>query len=286
MIKRLSFLLVLLVASSVLASGFRNATPADGLTIGAEPPIAQMPYLLAVSQGLVDGASSVAKFGKNEATTTGDDIWAGTGPYNFYPTNALAVELVSTSTNDVDQGTGAWTILVQGLDADLYQIQELVTLNGTTAVPLTNTYRRVYRAIVLTCGALPTNAGDIEIREAGDGEIAGVVLANEGQTVQTPYTIPRGKTGYLYQTYAGLADDDKAGESVIFQIQTRLNNGHTGAWSLKGEVGSNSLGSSTWLQPIPIPGRIPEMTDIRVIAHQASATLGTFAGYTVLLIDN
>lgn len=274
--------------SVAFGSGYRTASTEGGadVTVQSEPAVSQIPYLLAVSQGLVTGASSVAKFGKNEATTSGDDIWAGGGVYDFYPTNALAVEILSSDTNDVDQGAGAWTVLVQGHDADLYLQQEVVTMNGTTVVALTNTYRRIYRAIVLTGGTEPNNAGDITIRETGAGEVAGVVLAGEGQTTQTPFTIPKGKTGYIYQTYVGLADDDKAGESVIFQIMTRINNGHTGAWSVKGEVGCNSLGSSHWLQNIPIPGAIPEMTDLKVISRAASATLGTFAGYTVLLIDD
>jgi len=258
-----------------------------GITVGAQPIVAQMPYLLAVSMGLVDGASSVAKFGKNETTTTGDDIWAGDGVYAFYPTNAQSMEIVSANTNDTDQGTGAWTAIVQGLDADLYQIQEYVTMAGTTPVALTNTYRRVYRAVVLTCGSEPNNVGTLTVRIASAGTTAAVIPAGEGQTQQTSYTIPAGKTGYLYQTYVGLADDDKAGESCIFQIQTRLNNGHEGAWAVKGEEGCNRLGGSTWLQDIPIPGGpLPEKTDIKVIAHAASAELGTFAGYTILLIDD
>ena len=249
--------------------------------------------LLLIARGLVDGASHVNKFGHNHTAGTGDDIWGGDGTYPFFPTAAVDVDIVSTSTDDDAGGTGAIQVLVQGLDVNWEEQQETVTLNGTGVVQLTKTYVRMFRAFVLEAGTSNSNAGNITAyaRATGSGVTAGdvgiFIGAGGGQTQQCIYTIPAGKTAYFVKGYVGLAIDAKTSEDGIFRWLMRLNNGLNGAWLAQGEVGLVNLGAGYWQYEYGVPaGPIPEKTDIRIELTSASATFDTVGGFDLILFDD
>jgi hypothetical protein len=258
-------------------------------------PITGLDPMLAIAMGLIPGYSAVNKFGHNPAATAGEDIWGGGGVYGFFPTEAVAMDVVSSDDEDGGAGTdtGALTIQVYGLDNDWLEQNETVTLNGTTPVALANEYIRIFRTIVLTAGSVETNIGNLIIAstEAAGGiaeNTVGVyVNAGDGQTQQTIYTIPAGKTGYFIKGYTAMADDDKNGEVAEFQWQARPNNGVNGAWAVKGEVGLNNVGTGTWQYRYGVPaGPLPEKTDIRIRVTGVTATLGVVGGYDIVLVDN
>jgi len=256
--------------------------------VKAQPEIAQVPFLIAVAQGSVTGYSSVNKFGHNPAATAGDDIWSAGGSYNFYPTNAAAMEIVSTDTNDVSGGAGAQSVTVFGLDGNWDEISETVTMNGTTAVDLTNTYRRMSRAFVNTIGTADSNVGAIVIEEDGStGETGAYIAAGDGQTQQAIYTIPRGKSAMFIKGYVALKEDTFQGTSGDFKWKLRLNNGTTGAWQTKGQIGLINIGSSWWQYEYGIPiGMIPAKTDIRLEQTAATDAMDSVGGFDLLLVDD
>ncbi len=243
-------------------------------------------FMLEVSKGNIAGHSKVNKFGHNPAATAGEDVWHGGGAYAFYPTTAQTVQAASASVLDTSAGTGARTLMVYGLDSSWEEISETVTLSGTSPVVLSNQYIRMYRAVVLTAGSLETNAGAITVEVSG-GDTAIYIGTGDGQTQHAIYTIPANKTAYFLKGYVGVADDDKNGEVVDFQWQARPNNGTTGAWAVKGEIGCNSVGSSNWQYEYGVPsGPIPEKTDIRIRVVAATATLGVVGGFDLILVDD
>jgi len=168
-------------------------------------------YYLEVSKGNIAGTSKVNKFGHNPAVTDGDDVWGGGGVYDFYPTTAQSMEILSTSANDTNAGTGAWTVIVYGLDSNWEEINETVTMNGTTPVALANTYIRMFRGVVLTAGTVETNVGDISVEIVGSATQAIFIGALDGQTQHAIYTTPAGKTSYFLKGYVGIANDDNNG---------------------------------------------------------------------------
>ena len=259
----------------------------EGLAITL-PTVAQVPFLIAVAQGNVSGYSSVNKFGNNPTTDSGDTVWGGDGVYAFFPTNAQTVSVVSASTNDTAAGTGARTAIFYGLDANWAEINETVTLNGTTPVALTNQYIRMFRGVVLTAGTNNNNVGALSVTN-GAGTVAIYIAADDGQTQHSVYTIPAGKSGYFVKGYVGVSDGGNASsrESVRFQWQTKPNNGVNGAWAVKGEIECINDGSGWWQYEYGIPaGVLPEKTDIRIVAKEASTQLGTVGGFDLLLVDN
>jgi len=268
-------------------SGSSSAAPAADI---------QMPFLLAVALGMVPGYSSVNKFGHNTAAADGDDVWGGGGEYEFYPTSAVSVDVKSSQAADDGDpgGTGARTIVIQGLDENWEEASEEITLNGTTEVAVPGTWMRLFRCVILTAGSTHSNVGNITVQCVGaagglsDNTVGIYINAGDGQTQQTMYTIPAGKTGYFIKGYVGVADDDKNGEVAEFQWLARPNNGTTGAWAVKGEMGTNSGGASHWQYEYGIPaGPLPEKTDIKIkLLDTTTGSIGVVGGYDILLKDD
>jgi len=250
-------------------------------------------FYMNVSKGDIPGHSHINKFGHNSTATTGDDVWGGGGVYPFYPTAAVNVDIVSTSTSDDEGSTGAIQVIVMGLDSNWNEQQETVTLNGTGVVQLSNTYIRLFRAFVYEAGTGNTNVGNITVyaRSTGSGVTAGdvgiYIGAGDGQTLHCIYTIPSGKTGYFIKGYVGLSNSNKNGEDGTFRWLMKLNNGINGAWLTQGEVGLVNIGSSYWQYEYGVPaGGIPEKTDIKINLHFASAAMDTVGGFDIVLVDN
>lgn len=105
-------------------------------------------------------------------------------------TAAAVVELVSTSAADAAAGTGARSVLVQGLDAQYNEVSEVLVPNGITPVQGAVLFLRINTVSVLSAGTGGTNAGDITIRDAGAGTTRSFILAAQGISEVGVYTVP------------------------------------------------------------------------------------------------
>ena len=157
---------------------------------------------LAIARGFTKGHKALYKFGYNP-DVNGDEetVWSQGGNF-FYPTSAVTMFVSSTSVNDTNGGTGANSILIQGLDENYDEIEETVLLNGQTQVATQNSYLRVYRAFVTLAGTGGTAGGIIYIGSSGatGGVPNTTVYANlsfGNQTQIAAYTVPAGYTLYL-----------------------------------------------------------------------------------------
>ena len=204
-------------------------------------------YLIEVAKGNVTGSYLVEKFGANAALSNAIAPIASAGVYQT-PTAAVSLEFVSSAAGDALNGAGMHEITVVGLDATWAEQTVVVAAhatNGTTAVALTGTWLRVYRAYVSSSGTYATMAagshvGTITIRVASAGATyANIPLSNSfpvGQSLIGAYTVPLGYTAYiLSQTYSSdvsgtknttfyffkreNADDVSASYSGIMRVQ-------------------------------------------------------------------
>jgi hypothetical protein len=157
---------------------------------------------LAIARGHTAGYRALYKFGYNpDVNGTEETVWAEGGNYPWID-NAVTMFVSSSSVNDASGGTGANTIIIQGLDEDYNEIEETVVLNGQTQVATQLSYLRVYRAFVTLAGSSGTSGGTIYIGSSGasGGVPNGTVYANLGlgnQTQIAAYTVPAGYTLYL-----------------------------------------------------------------------------------------
>lgn len=161
-------------------------------------------FALQVSRGQIPGHRAVTVFGFiNDVDQTEVTVWPYTGLMT-HPATAIALKVSSSNAADTSAGTGARTVLIQGLDADYNEISEVVTLNGQTAVTTAKSYLRINYATVATTGSGQSAAGDIYM---GAGTVTAGVPAtvynlikfNYNDTVTGHYTVPAGYTGYLMQ---------------------------------------------------------------------------------------
>lgn len=180
------------------------------------------PFELQVARGQIQGHRNVTVFGFNpDVDTTQVSVWPLPSLITF-PASALQMTVSSTSANDTSAGTGARTVVVQGLDANYNEVSETVTMNGQTAVTMTASLIRINYAYVLTAGSGNSAAGDIYI---GTGTVTAGVPATTydiikfdyNTTITGSYTVPAGYTAYVSQ---GLFSAGQAGGSN--QVQGRL----------------------------------------------------------------
>jgi hypothetical protein len=173
------------------------------------------PFELQVARGQIQGHRNVTVFGFNpDVDSTQVSVWPLPSLITF-PESALQMTVSSTSANDTSAGTGARTVVVQGLDANYNEVSETVTMNGQTAVTMTTAMLRVNYAYVGTAGSGNSAAGDIYI---GTGTVTAGVPATAydiikfdyNNTTTGSYTIPAGYTAYVSQ---GLFSTGQAGGS-------------------------------------------------------------------------
>ena len=163
------------------------------------------PFELQVSRGQINAHYRVHKFGFNPLiNNTEETVWSEGGLY-YHPYNATQMKVISTSDDDTaNEGDGARTIEVQGLDANYNAITEEVIIDGTSAVTTTQSFLRVNRAFVKTAGDNEIATGIIRI---GSGSIANNAPSQvyaridpeDCQTLMAIWTVPAGYTAYLYQ---------------------------------------------------------------------------------------
>jgi hypothetical protein len=145
----------------------------------------------------------VFKFGFNpDIDDALETVWEQGGLY-AYPLAAIQMTLSSSSDDDTgNEGDGARTVEIFGLDADYNEISEVIYLDGQTPVTTVNSYLRANRMIVRSAGDLEENAGVIYL---GTGTVtAGVpvvkyatISVGDGQTLMALWTVPAGYTAFL-----------------------------------------------------------------------------------------
>lgn len=235
-------------------------------------------FLLAIAAGLVEGVVAQGILSTNPAVgSTFEDIWDAGGNF-VYATTGETLELVSDSAADDSAGTGLRTIRVEGLNTDYEEISEIVTLDGTAAVTLSNSYFRTRIMRALTVGSGSENAGNITLRVSGGGNTRLLMRATQGVTFSSHFTVPTGKTLFVLGAAAFIPKNEDV------TIKTR------------GRFGSNTAPIGTGLElsvyqnhyifpNLTIPF-FPEKSDLFVQAKSTNAAVSVSHVIEALLTDN
>jgi hypothetical protein len=239
-------------------------------------------FALQVSRGQIPGHRNVTVFGFNpDVDTTEATVWPHTGLIP-HPATATAMKVSSSNAADTSAGTGARSVLIQGLDADYNEISEVVALNGQTAVMTTKNYLRINYASVATAGSGLSAAGDIYI---GTGTVTAGVPAtvydtikfNYNNTVTGHYTVPAGYSAYLMQ---GLFS---AGQSIgDTQIQGRLL--ASGVDGIRRTAAITTLNNGVADYMFEFPLAIPEKTDIEATGKGSANNNACSSMFILLLV--
>jgi hypothetical protein len=193
----------------------------------------------------------------------------GIYPWTELGNTAHTVYFISTSASDV-----GCQFLVAGLDASFNEQNEVITLNGTTAVTSTKTWTRINN---MTINGLATNVGNVTARlTSGTGTVIDFIAAGEGYNATGVYTIPAGKTGYLMVGDASVSKND----DVTVKMYVRM---YGKAFRLA-HIAEAYQSFYRYDFTIPIP--LPEKTDIDVRALAYVDNTRVSCNFDIVLIDN
>jgi hypothetical protein len=210
-------------------------------------------------------------------------VWPYTGIIPL-PAAALQMKVSSSSANDTANGTGARTVYVEGLDANHNEIEEIVTLNGQTAVLTVQSFLHINQAYVATAGSSLSAEGDIYF---GDGTVTAGVPAtvydlikfDYNQRITGSYTIPAGFTAYLSQ---GLFSAGQPGGSA--QVSGRLMT--VGVDGVRRTIAITTVNNGAADYVFEYPVRIPEKTTLEATAQSSSNNNSASAMFILLLVSN
>lgn len=217
------------------------------------------PYEQQVAMGMVAGATPVNIFGFNSSVGTSFvSLWENATDIVF-PTAAEQMDVVSSSASDT-----AVSVLVVGLDASYNNIQEVVALNGTTAVTTTASFLRINTVVVVS----GNNVGTITL---SDGSTYAKIAIGVGKSQASWYTVPAGHTFYLYRIDAFSATANGS-HYLLFR-----NKSITASGTIL-RVAETTFLNNMNIQRV-VPFAYPEKTDIVFQAKSSSSTneAGIFA---------
>jgi hypothetical protein len=194
------------------------------------------------------------------------------------------MKVSSSSADDTANGTGARTVYVAGLDANHREIEEIVTLNGQTAVLTTQSFLHINQAYVGTTGSSLSAEGDIYF---GDGVVTAGVPAtvydlikfDYNQRITGSYTVPAGYTAYLSQ---GLFSAGQPGGSA--QVSGRLMT--VGTDGVRRTIAITTVNNGAADYVFEYPERIPEKTTLEATAQGSSNNNAASAMFILLLVSN
>lgn len=133
-------------------------------------------------------------------------------------TGTEALEIVSSSAADSAAGVGARTVEIYGNDADGQLQVQIVTLNGTTPVPLGATrWKAVNIMEVVTLGvddSVPS--GTIDVRTVSGATVIERIPAGINRSRSARFMVPTGYTGYIFEWDSGQSGSGAAvGQSIL-----------------------------------------------------------------------
>lgn len=231
-------------------------------------------FYIETLKGQKTGHSQVHLHGHNDnVDITWTDIW-NKNARMVYLSSAETMNIVSNNVNDTSAGTGARTVKVIGLDNNFNDISETVTMNGTTNVLTTLSYRRVLDLDVLTVGSNLENLGQIKATSSSTTEDQSIIEAEFNHSLNGRFTTPAGKFGILANYELDVSKD----KDCIIAI--RAGNGE----AVLTAAHTNNIFQSTVFSPVP-DLIIPPKTDIIFRAKGVQGIASVSVAFNMVLID-
>lgn len=241
-----------------------------------------------VAEGKFQGRFIINKFGRNPDVRSGsvpEDVWNGGGVYTGFPATGAAetLNITSSDANDTAGGTGARTIMLEGL-GDNYQLQTetLAMGGGVPGVNTTLTWRRMHRAVIQTAGSAGTNIGVITIKHTTTAaNVFAVLPSGRGRSSIAAYTVPAGYSAYLKRFGSSILGSNTAtievdiwvrefGKAVTLRNPFTVSNGSDTSRERYGGI------------------KFPEKTDInfRVVTCSSAQATDVTVSYDLLVVEN
>jgi hypothetical protein len=169
-------------------------------------------WLVEVNKGNIPGHTLFHKFGwRGNVSTTHHHLWNDPAANTdmIFPTVAEDFDVITTG-NDTAAGTGCRSVFITYLDASFdLQTVTVPTNAGTQAAGITAI--RIIYAWALDCGTYGgANENLITIAGTTTGNNYGFMEVGEGQTQNTQFCVPNGRTGFVLNTSITLETNKSA----------------------------------------------------------------------------
>ena len=229
-----------------------------------------------IANGQMLGASHINKFGYTGTDVHGTaTIWDGTAVLNNSTYTYLDAPTTLRVESD-DNGDDGATYLIEGLDGDYNPVSETITTDAGTGIGTgTQQFLRVFRARITSNGGV--NAGNVSIKNSANDVLLAYIIDGNGQTLMSVYTVPAGKTAYLFKLHGSV---DKANVGVQFMFFETPFGGSTNIKHMSGTQGGNPIDYD-----YPVPLRFEEKSDLEMKVKTA-ASCGAGGIFDLILVDN
>lgn len=204
------------------------------------------------------------------------------GLYTF-PSAAATLSIVSDDAADTLLGTGARTLLIEGLDANFDEISETINMDGLTPVVTTNSYIRINKGEVRAVGSAGENVGNITIDHGVD--TIGIILPGNGNMLQAIFTVPNNMTGFIIKISSSVHRDptaSAAGKEVIIRLKARTQGN---SWQVKRIFGENTE-SGSYTPTDDVFKVVGARGDIRIEAVALNNGAAVSAAFNLILVEN
>jgi hypothetical protein len=248
-------------------------------------------FLIEVSKGNVEGHSLVQKFGSAESINSNLTVISSAKTYQT-PTTLTALDIFSDDANDTTGGTGAIDVEVFGLGAGWNPISEVVTLNGTTAVTLVNTYFRMSRMKVKTSGTYsnPTQSSHtstITLSLSGAPTTLWGIMNSEGtfglgQSEIGAYTTPTGYYGFVLSKNIGFEASKNA--SVFMFVRENADTVIAPFGAMRSIELDRNINNRIDVVPKGVLAVLPPITDVGFMAKSITGTTALSVDFEILLV--
>lgn len=222
------------------------------------------------------------------------DCWGGVGLFNYPPLGGVAMQVRSTSPNDIVGGTGLRTLALTSLNPSYNAISGLgaIPMNGTTPVLLSSVTAAA--ALIqanngmrgITAGSLGTNDGDIILEAAGapGGTMYGIIKARVGTANQAPYVVPAGFTLAVPSLFFNV-NSPGGGNTKFAQVRTwfRFFTGNDDGCAIQPLVVGTNNGNPYLHRADDAPIMLPEKTQfslrVSIVSDNATAVTAAWNGF-------
>lgn len=176
-------------------------------------------------------------------------------------------------------GTGARQVKIKGVDANYAEIEETVSLNGTTNVLTSNSFLRINSMEVIEAGSGGVNAGAITATATTAGTVTAKINTGENSAQQAVYTVPASRAGYVLAM--SLAQLKEATGAVMARLMVRR---FGEVWKTENYMQSNADGQSEQVRHFRTPVYLPAKADVRIRAGVSADNTDVAAGLEILLV--
>lgn len=244
-------------------------------------------WLTAVIADEIPGFSLVSHHARSNAIgTTKRVIWDG-GNQAYTYTDPAVPEGYRLSCSD---NAAVQQIVIKTVDSSWATNVSTHTLTGQTATSV-GSFIRAYGMKCIGPGRNDV-AGTVYL--SGSGAIAAgepsvitmaraMILTPSNQALMSPYPIPAGRTGYVFNVWASIMK--ASGVSALAVDLELWTAGTAMPFQLQRSSGGNSIGDNTISFPKFSPIELPEKTDIELRAV-CSTIADISAGFDMILVDN